>query len=129
MSDNLALESTEKIQNTLLIAIAWALHYIPFFLMKRQVPILSLFNRKSNSLKLFLHHYFPALYFSILTFGLTLDLFIKNRKGLIQGAIIFSLLVICIKLFIDFAPISYGFNLEKSACEKLVWSDKWGLNW
>ncbi|KAI8818426.1 Dolichyl-phosphate-mannose-protein mannosyltransferase-domain-containing protein [Fimicolochytrium jonesii] len=39
---------------TALIFTGWLLHYLPFFLMTRQ---------------LFLHHYLPSLYFSILLFG------------------------------------------------------------
>jgi dolichyl-phosphate-mannose--protein O-mannosyl transferase len=37
---------------------AWFLHYFPFFLMARQ---------------LFLHHYFPALYFAIMLFSVMFD--------------------------------------------------------
>lgn len=43
-----------------LLLSAWALHYLPFFLMGRQ---------------LFIHHYFPALYVSVLILGATFDLF------------------------------------------------------
>jgi len=46
-----------------MLTVAWALHFAPFFLMKRQ---------------LFLHHYLPALYFSMLLTGVVFD-FIFGR--------------------------------------------------
>ncbi|KAJ3329484.1 hypothetical protein HDU76_007829 [Blyttiomyces sp. JEL0837] len=55
-----------------LLVLGWALHYFPFFLMKRQ---------------LFLHHYFPSLYFAILMAGVLFDLAVHRLKPASQWTI------------------------------------------
>lgn len=81
---------------------AWFYHYIPFFLMGRQ---------------LFLHHYLPALYFAILLLCVTFDLacrFIPNRYRL--GALIL-VSTIAILVFRTRAPLAYGSEWTQSQCE------------
>ncbi|ORZ26890.1 Dolichyl-phosphate-mannose-protein mannosyltransferase-domain-containing protein [Lobosporangium transversale] len=80
----------------------WCYHYIPFFLMGRQ---------------LFLHHYLPALYFAILMLCVTFDLvcrFIPNRHRL-AALIIVSLSAIMV--FRARAPLAYGSEWTRSQCE------------
>ncbi|ORZ14249.1 dolichyl-phosphate-mannose--protein mannosyltransferase [Lobosporangium transversale] len=80
---------------------AWAYHYLPFFLMGRQ---------------LFLHHYLPALYFAILLFSITFDLacrFIPNRFRIIALILIAS---IAISVFRTRAPLVYGSEWTQSEC-------------
>lgn len=81
---------------------AWFYHYIPFFLMGRQ---------------LFLHHYLPALYFAILLLCVTFDLacrFIPNRYRL--GALVL-VSMIAILVFRARAPLAYGSEWTQSQCE------------
>lgn len=81
---------------------AWFYHYIPFFLMGRQ---------------LFLHHYLPALYFAILLLCVTFDLacrFIPNRYRL--GALVL-VSTIAILVFRARAPLAYGSEWTRSQCE------------
>ncbi|KAI9303692.1 Dolichyl-phosphate-mannose-protein mannosyltransferase-domain-containing protein [Cunninghamella echinulata] len=93
--------------------IGWFLHYLPFFLMGRQ---------------LFLHHYMPALYFSILTFAVGFDLitirFIQ-RKRLMMA---FGWLLIVIYAYRSFAPITYGEPWTKSLCTKAKWRSTWDFD-
>src|SRR5688572_9952694 len=84
--------------------VGWFLHYFPFFLMKRQ---------------LFLHHYFPALYYAILLIGVGFDLVtirLKTRERYIISAI--SLLVV-IYVFSLFSPMTYSSQWTKQDCQRV----------
>ncbi|KAG0266367.1 hypothetical protein BG011_002487 [Mortierella polycephala] len=80
----------------------WCYHYLPFFLMDRQ---------------LFLHHYLPALYFAILLLCVTFDLgcrFIPNRYRLAALIIVST---IAILVFRARAPLAYGSEWTRPKCE------------
>ncbi len=95
------------------LALGWALHYLPFYLMHRQ---------------LFLHHYLPALYFSILIFAVVFDFAtsaLRPRFRLVASIIVG---VVVLGGFIRFTPITYGSNWTLSACEKARWRKGWDFN-
>lgn len=80
----------------------WCYHYLPFFLMNRQ---------------LFLHHYLPALYFAILLLAVTFDLacrFMPNRFRLLSMILIAST---AIYVYRSYSPLTYGSEWTKSECE------------
>jgi dolichyl-phosphate-mannose-protein mannosyltransferase len=96
------------------LVIGWALHYLPFYLMDRQ---------------LFLHHYFPALWFAILCFCAVFDLVTRRvkRTRRIQAAgaiVIFALLA-----YGKFSPLTYGNKWTKAQCEKAKWLRTWDFSW
>ncbi|KAF8949409.1 hypothetical protein BGZ47_003821 [Haplosporangium gracile] len=89
----------------------WAIHYIPFFFMSRQVS---------------LHHYLPSLYFSILLLVSRLDRTLQRWPArarymagiLLMGAVIFS--------WFQFAPFAYGTDFGSTArCESLKMLGRW----
>ncbi|CAG8634673.1 1758_t:CDS:10 [Dentiscutata erythropus] len=93
-----------------LFFMGWCLHYLPFFLMSRQ---------------LFLHHYLPSLYFAILLIGVAFDLFthkLSFRNQLIT-AIIF--LVASVYVFTIFSPLVYAGPWTKTDCQKAKWISTW----
>jgi len=91
--------------------------YFPFFLMARQ---------------LFLHHYFPALYFAIIAACQVYD-FVFNRfaaLGLAQRpyigtsvAVIY--LALSITAFTLYAPLAYGNAWTQSECKRVKLFDTW----
>ncbi|KAI8928280.1 Dolichyl-phosphate-mannose-protein mannosyltransferase-domain-containing protein [Entophlyctis helioformis] len=91
----------------------WGLHYLPFFVMGRQ---------------LFLHHYLPSLYFSILLLGGMFD--VLTLKLRTPGQILAALAVAgaAIYVFVLFAPIAYGLPMDKEYCESLRWRSSWDLS-
>ncbi|KAI9752768.1 MAG: hypothetical protein M1815_000281 [Lichina confinis] len=98
----------------------WACHYFPFFLMQRQ---------------LFLHHYFPALYFAILSLCQTYDFItsrasvfgLRDRPGVGRvGAIVF--LVLSISAFALYSPLAYGNPWTKSACKRVKVLNTWDFD-
>ncbi|KAG0219683.1 hypothetical protein BGX33_001449 [Mortierella sp. NVP41] len=80
----------------------WALHYLPFFFVDRV---------------LYMHHYFPSLYFSILLTssvlsGLAGFLLRLTRLGLFLG-----LILLTIATFVRLSPLSYGSEMTRERCE------------
>ena len=97
--------------------LGWALHYLPFFLMKRQ---------------LFLHHYFPALYFGVLAlcqgwdFLTTRSRFQAQPRRAAQITLVF--LVVVIAVFTALNPLAYGGKWTKSLCEKAKVFNTWDFD-
>ncbi|KAI8065544.1 glycosyltransferase family 39 protein [Gongronella butleri] len=91
----------------------WFLHYFPFFLMGRQ---------------LFLHHYMPSLYFSILTFAVAFDLVtirLVQRKRLVAA---FAWLMVIVYAYRCFVPVTYGEPWTKTQCEQAKWRSTWDFD-
>jgi dolichyl-phosphate-mannose-protein mannosyltransferase len=100
--------------------LGWAFHYFPFYLMARQ---------------LFLHHYFPALYFAIMALCQIYD-FGANRitafglrdRPEISRALIVLFLAFCIATFTMFAPLTYGNPWTQDACKQVKLFDTWDFD-
>lgn len=98
--------------------LGWGLHYFPFYLMARQ---------------LFLHHYFPALYFAILCFCQMFDfganrvslLGLAPRKAIFGRVFIAVFLALSLAAFTLFSPLVYGNPWTESACEKTKLLSSW----
>ncbi|THH32175.1 hypothetical protein EUX98_g2018 [Antrodiella citrinella] len=93
--------------------VGWALHYGPFFLMSRQ---------------LFLHHYFPALYFAILLCCGVFDLVTSNLKPKIRLQIAAVLIILSIWNFVHLSPLAYGTQWTRSKCEHAKWLSTWDFS-
>ena len=94
--------------------VGWALHYMPFFLMGRQ---------------LFLHHYFPALYFAILLSCSVFDLVTSTLRPRIRLQIAAVLLVIAVWNYSYFSPLAYGLPWTKAKCQRAKWMKTWDFSW
>ena len=102
--------------------LGWFFHYFPFFLMQRQ---------------LFLHHYFPALFFAIMTLCQIYD-FLTTRiskigpvKNPISGSPVIGItgvvvfLAASIVVFGLYAPLIYGNQWTKAECKRVKLRDTW----
>ncbi|XP_041827966.1 protein O-mannosyl-transferase 2 [Melanotaenia boesemani] len=111
------------IQGGGLLLLGWLLHYVPFYIMGRV---------------LYYHHYFPAMLFSTMLTGVTLDILFRSADLLLpppysdwlqrsgQVMLIFSVLY----SFYLFHPLSYGMmgplaHEASSAMAGLKWMDSW----
>jgi len=92
----------------------WFLHYAPFFLMARQ---------------LFLHHYFPALYFAILLFCSFFDLMTGALRPKIRLQIGAVLMIIAIWNFWYLSPLAYGNQWTMDKCTRAKWLKTWDFSW
>lgn len=93
--------------------LGWALHYLPFYLMARQ---------------LFLHHYFPALYFAILLACSVFDLVTSTLRPRIRLQIAALLLIVAIWNYVYFSPIVYGNPWTKAKCKSAQWVKTWDFS-
>ncbi|KDQ65152.1 glycosyltransferase family 39 protein [Jaapia argillacea MUCL 33604] len=94
--------------------IGWFLHYFPFFLMGRQ---------------LFLHHYFPALYFAVLLLASVFDLLTSNLRPKIRLQIAAVLIFAAFWNFTYFSPLVYGNPWTKTKCLNARWFKTWDFAW
>ncbi|CAK7201394.1 Dolichyl-phosphate-mannose--protein mannosyltransferase 1 [Sporothrix eucalyptigena] len=97
--------------------LGWALHYFPFYLMERQ---------------LFLHHYFPALYFAVIAFCQVYDfttarfgVFRIKNNPLLGKAGAMTILAISAVVFTLFAPLAYGNTWTKAECKRVQLFGTW----
>ncbi|KAK3364435.1 glycosyltransferase family 39 protein [Lasiosphaeria hispida] len=100
--------------------LGWALHYFPFYLMQRQ---------------LFLHHYFPALYFAIIAFCQVYDFVTARVPGIglrerpiVNRAGATAFLALSIVVFWLFSPIAYGNQWTKSECNRIKLFTTWDFD-
>ncbi|ORY53429.1 PMT-domain-containing protein [Rhizoclosmatium globosum] len=105
---NLALYKTWNA--SLILFSGWFLHYFPFFLMKRQ---------------LFIHHYFPALYFAILSTGVIFELLTHKLSRASRMVLAGAFLAIVFLVYLDFSPLAYGNLMHRHHCERLKWGKHW----
>ncbi|KIX06467.1 uncharacterized protein Z518_04443 [Rhinocladiella mackenziei CBS 650.93] len=100
--------------------LGWAFHYFPFYLMARQ---------------LFLHHYFPALYFAIIAMCQIFD-FVFNRISSLGlkpypeiGRTLAALFVaFAIGVFTMYAPLIYGNPWTQDQCRTVKLFDTWDFD-
>lgn len=97
--------------------LGWALHYFPFFLMQRQ---------------LFLHHYFPALYFGVMAccqmfdfLTARLPVFGVSQKPIINRASAITFLALSVVAFGLLSPLAYGNAWTKSQCQSVKLFKTW----
>uniref|UniRef100_A0A8C1ZBL2 Protein O-mannosyl-transferase 2 n=1 Tax=Cyprinus carpio TaxID=7962 RepID=A0A8C1ZBL2_CYPCA len=106
-----------------MLLLGWLLHYLPFYIMSRI---------------LYYHHYFPAMLFSSMLTGITLDIFLQNLHLLFSSSIShyfvkggqFILLLGFIYSFYLFHPLSYGMrgplaHDPASSMAGIRWMESW----
>ncbi|KAL7275884.1 Dolichyl-phosphate-mannose--protein mannosyltransferase 1 [Rhizina undulata] len=97
--------------------LAWAFHYFPFYLMKRQ---------------LFLHHYLPALYFAVIALCQLFDFvtarirsFGLRERPLAGWTIATVFLALSIVAFGLYSPLAYGNPWTKGHCKQVKLFNTW----
>ncbi|KAF7391066.1 hypothetical protein HZH66_009546 [Vespula vulgaris] len=124
IEDPLTLEQREKIMEAgKWLFIGWMLHYIPFWAMSRV---------------LYFHHYFPALLYSSMLTGVTLNYIVESLQILLpskMGNTIYHIIIgtvisVVIYSFYLFSPLAYGMegpsaSDPESSMHSLRWMDSW----
>jgi dolichyl-phosphate-mannose-protein mannosyltransferase len=93
--------------------VGWFLHFLPFAVMARVT---------------YVHHYYPALYFAILTFGFLADWFLRNRRQAVQYVVYGLMYTVIIGLYIYFIPICWGMTGNNQQFKYMKWFDKWRIS-
>ncbi|KAH6582560.1 hypothetical protein BASA61_008459 [Batrachochytrium salamandrivorans] len=91
----------------------WFLHYFPFFIMGRVM---------------YVHHYFPSLYFAIITFAFLVDHLSRKLPGPIHYMIVLSVGLVTIGIFLYFADLTFGMDGPSSAYANREWMSTWNIN-
>ena len=93
----------------------WFLHYMPFVAMARVT---------------YVHHYYPALYFAILTMGFVVDWVTRplaRRNRAVEWAVYGSLYVVVVGLFWLFRAVVFGMEGSNQQWRHLRWFDRWRI--
>ncbi|KAI7897594.1 family 39 glycosyltransferase [Cokeromyces recurvatus] len=91
-----------------LFFLGWFFHYVPFFMMGRVT---------------YLHHYFPALYFSIFMVPFLIEHFCGKSRF-----IVFTVVMLMVVMnFIYFAPLSFGMEGDIQQYTGRWWIKRWNL--
>lgn len=95
--------------------VGWFLHYLPFVAMARVT---------------YVHHYYPALYFAILTSGFVVDWVTRplaRKNKMIEWAVYGALYLAVAGLFVLFSPIVFGMVGDNRQWRHLRWFPTWRI--
>jgi dolichyl-phosphate-mannose-protein mannosyltransferase len=92
--------------------IGWGLHYLPFIIMARVT---------------YVHHYYPALYFAILTAGFCTDWVTRRLDVRLQWAVYTILYIAVISLFTIFRAVVFGMEGSNQQWAHLNWLSTWRI--
>lgn len=92
--------------------VGWILHYLPFIVMGRVT---------------YVHHYYPALYYAILTFGFCVDWLTQTMNGKLRWAIYSLLYALIIGMFLYFRAIVFGIEGSSQQWAHLDWLSGWRI--
>ncbi|KAL2787829.1 Dolichyl-phosphate-mannose-protein mannosyltransferase-domain-containing protein [Aspergillus keveii] len=92
--------------------VGWVLHYLPFIVMGRVT---------------YVHHYYPALYYAILTFGFCVDWFTQTLNTEARGFIYGLLYILVVGMFAYFRVIVFGIEGPSQQWRHLNWLSGWRI--
>ncbi|EGG01080.1 family 39 glycosyltransferase [Melampsora larici-populina 98AG31] len=95
------------------LTIGWATHYLPFYLMNRQ---------------LFLHHYFPSLYYTILLSSMSFEILTCKLKLIDRWKVLGVLVCLVVWNWWRFYPITYAGKWTRNECEASRWIRSWDFS-
>jgi dolichyl-phosphate-mannose-protein mannosyltransferase len=92
--------------------VGWFLHYLPFVAMARVT---------------YVHHYYPALYYAILSAGFFIDWATQKLGSKVRWSVYFVLYATVIGLFVLFKDIVFGMQGKNQQWSYLKWFDNWRI--
>jgi len=92
--------------------LGWFLHYLPFLAMARVT---------------YVHHYYPALYFAILTFGFCIDWTTRKWRRDVAWAFFVPWFGATVGLYYLFRAISFGMEGSSTQWSHLKWFSSWKM--
>jgi dolichyl-phosphate-mannose-protein mannosyltransferase len=92
--------------------LGWFLHYIPFYIMGRVM---------------YVHHYFPALYFAMISFVVLLDQLQKRLPKLVGTSLMIITAIAFIASFLFFADFAFGMEGPANQWANRQWLSQWNI--
>ncbi|TPX65799.1 dolichyl-phosphate-mannose---protein mannosyltransferase [Chytriomyces confervae] len=92
--------------------LGWFLHYLPFFIMGRVM---------------YLHHYFPALYFAIILFAFVVDHLAKRTGKVLHAVILLAFTAGVVAVFVQFSDFVFGMDGPATQWAHLKWISTWNV--
>lgn len=92
--------------------IGWFLHYMPFLIMARVT---------------YVHHYYPALWFAIISAGFCVDWTTRNWRKDFQWSFYVVLYAAIIGLYWYFRAITFGMVGDSAQWKHLKWLQTWRM--
>ncbi|OJJ06420.1 hypothetical protein ASPVEDRAFT_200382 [Aspergillus versicolor CBS 583.65] len=92
--------------------VGWVLHYLPFVAMARVT---------------YVHHYYPALYYAILTFGFCVDWLTQTLSKKARWAVYGLLYILVAAIFTYFRVIVFGIEGPSQQWRHLNWLSGWRI--
>ncbi|KAI8927643.1 Dolichyl-phosphate-mannose-protein mannosyltransferase-domain-containing protein [Entophlyctis helioformis] len=93
--------------------LGWFLHYMPFYIMGRVM---------------YLHHYFPALYFAIITMSYFIDHMGSKLPRMLHTALLLATMAVTTAVFLFYADFSFGMQGPASAYANRKWLKAWNIS-
>lgn len=75
----------------------------------------------------YIHHYFPALYFSVFMVPFLMEHFMTNVSSKVRNAVYGIVFSLVLANFIFFAPFSFGMEGDIQQYSNRVWLKSWNL--
>jgi dolichyl-phosphate-mannose-protein mannosyltransferase len=75
----------------------------------------------------YLHHYFPALFFGIMSFAFLFDHLSQKCKGWVRWTLFLALLTAVLSTFVLFSPICYGMEGKAKVYSSIDWVSSWNI--
>lgn len=80
------------------------------------------------SRQLFIHHYLPSLYFSILLLALLFDLVTSALRPRFRLAAATAAVLMALLVYLEFSPLTYAGPWTLQRCERARWLKSWDFN-
>ena len=96
-----------------LLVVGWGIHYIPFFFFGRL---------------LFLHHYLPALCFSVMLAATLLERVLLVMAGRFAVHALAAYVAVVAGCFLSLSPLTYGDELCSSELQSKQWVSSWDFH-
>lgn len=97
----------------MLLVSTWALHYVPFMAMSRQ---------------LFVHHYLPSLYFSILVLATLFDYATGRLRPRVRAYVAMAAVALAFIFFMRYSPLTYALPWSNHQCGNAILRKSWDFN-
>lgn len=75
--------------------------------------------------QLFIHHYLPALFYSVIMSAVVFDFVTSKLRTRLRFQLAGVIALIAIIVYFKYSPLVYGLEWTRSECDKSKWLSRW----